>query len=138
MLIRLAEFIAFGVTPLLLGALFMPGIPAAEEVTITGEVLYRERMALPPNAVLTVELSDVSLADAPAAVIAKQTIDPAGQVPIKFEIEVDPAVFQPNMSYALQARIAVDDALWFINDERHSVDPLKPAPQTLVLKRVSQ
>ena len=95
MLIRLAEFIVFGLAPLLLGALFMPGIPAAEEVTITGEVIYRERIALPPNAVLTVELADVSLADAPAAVIAKQKIDPAGQVPIKFEIEVDPAVVQP-------------------------------------------
>ncbi|MHC6802504.1 YbaY family lipoprotein, partial [Vibrio antiquarius] len=34
--------------------------------TITGTVAYRERIALPPNAVVTVALEDVSLADAPA------------------------------------------------------------------------
>lgn len=34
--------------------------------TITGTVAYRERIALPPNAVVTVTLEDVSLADAPS------------------------------------------------------------------------
>ena len=49
-------------------------------------MVYRERIALPPNAVLSVQLADVSLADAPAAILGEQKIDPAGQVPIKFEI----------------------------------------------------
>lgn len=40
--------------------------------SITGSVAYRERIALPDNAVVTVYLQDVSLADAPATVIAKQ------------------------------------------------------------------
>ena len=65
MLGRLAELFFFGLAPLMLGGLLMPGAVAAEEVAITGEVSYRERMALPPNAVLTVRLLDVSLADAP-------------------------------------------------------------------------
>ncbi len=80
----------------------------------------------------------MSLADAPETVVAEQKIDPAGQVPIKFELKIDPAVVQPNVNYALQARITVDDRLMFINDERYSVDPLKPEPAHLVLKMVKQ
>ncbi len=128
MLGKLAELFIFGLAPLVFGGLMIPGAFAAEEVTIAGEVFYRERIALPPNAVLTVRLMDVSLADAPASIIAEQKIDPAGQVPIKFQIKVNPAVIQPNVNYALQARITVDDTLWFTNDERYAIDPLKPQP----------
>ena len=53
--------------------------------TITGTVAYRERIALPPNAVVTIALEDVSLADAPAKVLAKQTFETEGkQVPLSF------------------------------------------------------
>lgn len=138
MLGKIAELFLFGLAPLVFGGLLMPGAIAAEEITISGEVSYRERIALPPNAILSVRLSDVSLADAPETVVAEQKIDPAGQVPIKFEIKVDPAVIQPNVNYALQARITVDNSLWFTNDERYSVDPLKPEPVQLMLKMVKQ
>jgi putative lipoprotein len=135
---KLTEFVLFGFAPLLVSALFVPAGAAAEEISLTGEVFYRERMALPPSAVLTVRLVDVSLADAPADVIAEQTIGPAGQVPIKFDLRFDPAVVRPRMTYALQARITVDEKLWFINDERHAVDPANPEPQTILVKRVGQ
>jgi putative lipoprotein len=106
---------------------------------MSGEVLYRERIALPPNAVLTVQLADISLADAPATIITEQKVDPAGQVPIKFELRYDPSVIQPKTSYALQARITVADQLWFITDTRHQVDPLTVnSPQTVLVKRVAQ
>ena len=137
MLDRIAEFLIFGFTPLVIGLLVVPGLPKAAEQVLGGEVLYRERIALPPNAVLSVQLADVSLADAPAAIVGEQTVDPAGQVPVKFEIRFDPSVLQPNMNYALQARITVDDKLWFITDTRHEVDPLTAEPQTLMLRRVA-
>jgi putative lipoprotein len=136
MLGRIGEFFIFGFMPLVIGILALPLASLGAEKSISGEVLYRERIALPPNAILTVELADVSLADAPAAIIGKQVVDPAGQVPIKFTISFDPAVIQPNMQYALQARITVNDTLWFINDMRHTVDPLADAQQSLVLKMV--
>ena len=41
---------------------------------VTGSVTYRERIALPPSAVVTVKLLDVSRADAPAELIAEQVI----------------------------------------------------------------
>lgn len=137
MLDRIAEFLIFGFAPLVIGLLIAPGVPEAAEHVLSGEVLYRERIALPPNAVLSVQLADVSLADAPAAILGEQTVDPAGQVPIKFEIRFDPSVVQTNMSYALQARITVDDKLWFIADTRHEVDPLTNDPQTVLVKKVS-
>lgn len=134
MLDRIAEFFIFGLVPLVVGVLAVPGVTNAGEKRIAGEVTYRERIALPPDAVLMVELADVSLADAPATVIAKRRIAPTGQVPIKFEIGFDPKAIQKGRTYALQARITVDDRLLFANDVRHHVDPLNGKSQTVVLK----
>jgi putative lipoprotein len=137
MLNRIAEFFIFGVVPLVVGILVVPELSVAAEKTLKGELMYRERIALPPNAVLSVQLADVSLADASAVVIGERKVAPAGQVPIKFEISFDPAVIRPGMIYALQARITVDDRLLFISDTRHQVDPLSDAPQTIMLKMVT-
>lgn len=53
----------------------------AKQAAVTGSVAYRERIALSPDAVLEVRLSDVSRQDA-APVIAETTVVPAGrQVP---------------------------------------------------------
>ena len=136
MLDKISELFIFGLVPLLVGALGAPQISVAGEKVLKGEVTYRERIALPPNAELSVQLADVSLADAPAAVIGEQKVSPAGQVPIPFEIRFDPSVIRPRMTYALQARITVGNHLVFINDTRHQVDPLDDRPQTIVLKMV--
>ncbi|OBQ60005.1 YbaY family lipoprotein [Mesorhizobium erdmanii] len=137
MLDRLAEFFVFGLVPLVVGILAVPEQSIAAEKAVRGEVIYRERIALPPSAVLSVQLADVSLADAPARIIGEQTVKPGGQVPISFEIKFDPSVIRPQMTYALQARITVDGKLMFISDVRHQVDPLTDAPQTIMLKMVA-
>ena len=72
MLDRIAEFFIFGFVPLVVGMLAVPEMSNAAERTLKGEVMYRERIALPPNAVLSVQLADVSLADAPATMIGEQ------------------------------------------------------------------
>ncbi|RWM31665.1 YbaY family lipoprotein [Mesorhizobium sp.] len=134
MLDRIAEFFIFGLVPLMVGVLAVPELTSAAERKLTGEATYRERIALPPDAVLTVELADVSVADAPATIIGQRKIVPAGQVPIKFEISFDPQAILPGRTYALQARISVDDRLLFVTDTRHQVDPLDGKPQTVVMK----
>jgi putative lipoprotein len=136
MLEKVAELIIFGLMPLAVGILATPDHAAAADKILKGEIVYRERIALPPNAMVSMQLADVSLADAPAAIIGEQHISPAGQVPIKFEIKFDPSVIRQNMTYALQARITVDNQLWFITDERHQVDPLSDVPQTVVVRKV--
>lgn len=134
MLDRIAELFIFGLVPLVVGVLAVPEISGAAERTIVGEVTYRERIALPPNAVLSVELADVSLADAPATVIGQRKIVPAGQVPIRFEIGFDSKAIRPGRTYALQARITVDGRLMFITDTRHEVDPMDGKPHAVLLK----
>lgn len=137
MMERLAEFLLFGFVPLTMGILVAPDFSLAAEKSVQGEVMYRERIALPPNAVVTVQLADVSLADAPAAVLGEQVIDPAGQVPVAFDIKFDSETLRPNMTYALQARITVDNQLWFINDTRYQLDPAKDEKHILMLTRVA-
>lgn len=134
MLDRIAEFFIFGLVPLVVGVLAVPQVTKAGEQTIAGEVTYRERIALPPDAVLVIELADVSLADAPAIVIAKRRIAPTGQVPIKFDIGFDPKAIQTGRTYALQARITVGERLMFITDTSHQIDPLAGKPQTVLVK----
>jgi putative lipoprotein len=88
---------------------------------ITGVVLYRERIALPPGARITVRLVDVSRADAPATVLGEDIIDSEGQVPVAFKIDYDPALIDDRMRYAIEARIEVDGELRFITTEAHPV-----------------
>lgn len=90
--------------------------------TVTGVVTYRQRIALPPNAVVEVKLQDVSRADAAAIVLDSQTIQTNGkQVPIPFTLEYDPTKINPSHSYAVSARISVDGKLRWINTSRYSV-----------------
>jgi putative lipoprotein len=46
----------------------------AEAARVTGSVTYRERIALPPTAVVKARLVDVSRADAPAELLAEHAI----------------------------------------------------------------
>jgi putative lipoprotein len=136
MLDRIAELLIFGFTPLAIGMLVAPGVPKAEEHLLKGAVTYRERIALPPGALVTVQLADVSLADAPAAVIAEQKIAPTGQLPIPFELTFNTSAIEQKSTYALQARITFNDQLMFMATERYEVDPLVDAPQTVVVTLV--
>jgi len=53
---------------------------------VHGTATYRERLALPLEAVFEATLEDVSQADAPAAVIGQARIARPGNPPIRFEI----------------------------------------------------
>ena len=89
---------------------------------VSGTVTYRERIALPPTALIKVQLVDVSRADAPAIVIGEQITQAAGkQVPFSFEIPFDPARIEASHTYAVQARIEQDGKLRFISDRHYAV-----------------
>ena len=83
---------------------------------VSGSVLYRQRIALEPGAVVTVRLSDVSVADAPATTIAEQVITPDHQVPIPYSLAVDPADLDERRRYSLSARITVGERLVWTSD----------------------
>ena len=76
---------------------------------ISGEVWYRERIALPPGAEVIVTLEDQSRADAPATVITDYThIVDQQQAPFAFRLVYNPAAIDERMTYGLRARIVHD------------------------------
>lgn len=98
------------------------GTVMTDYAQVTGAVTYRPRIALPPDAVIEVNLVDVSRADVAAVTLASQTILVGDrQVPIPFTLVYDPEQIDPRFSYAVQARITVKDQLRFITTTRTSV-----------------
>lgn len=106
-------------TAALMVGMFSSAAAHAEPKELRGDVIYRERIALPPDASVQVKLVDVSRADAPATVISEIQIKPAGQVPIAYTLSYDSDDILPGHDYALQARIERGDQLLFINTARH-------------------
>jgi uncharacterized lipoprotein YbaY len=90
----------------------------ASITAITGEVAYRPRIALPPDAVIEVELQDISRADAPARIIGQQRIETGGQqVPVPFAVEYDLSQINPDGVYVLVARISEGGTMTWRNPE---------------------
>jgi putative lipoprotein len=86
--------------------------------SVSGTITYLQRIALPDDALITVQIQDTSLADAPATVMGEQVIQTDGkQVPFEFEVSYDTDAIQDNHSYTMSVRIT-DGAgkLLFIND----------------------
>ena len=83
----------------------MPSAPTTQ-VTLTGTATYRQRIALPADARLTVRISDVGRMDAPAPVIAETEIATAGRpVPLAFPLAFQPARIAARGRYSVSARI---------------------------------
>ena len=91
------------------------------EGAIKGTATYRERIALPPDAVLEATLEDVSKADAPAEVIGRVRVENPGNPPIRFEIPYDTSRIDPRRSYTVRARILVGGKPFFHTDQHHAV-----------------
>lgn len=104
---------------LLLGTLALASCgSSSNDTAVTGTVTYLQRIALPPEAVMTVRIEDVSRADAQAEVIGEQVVQTKGkQVPLSFEVPYDVGKIEENHTYSLRVRIE-DGAgnLLFIND----------------------
>jgi putative lipoprotein len=99
--------------------LAMPSTHAAD--AITGTAAYRERIALPPNAVFEATLEDVSKADAKAELIASVRLEGFGQVPVRFELPYDAARIQPSHRYSVRGRILIDGKLAWTTDQVYPV-----------------
>ena len=121
-MVRLARALALSLATLPLAACATLG-PSEQPVSVTGQITYRERIALPPTAQIEIQLSDVSLMDAPSRTIAQQSFTADGrQVPFAFSLTVDQRPLDPRHSYAVSARITdASGRLMFIADTRNSV-----------------
>ena len=92
-------------------------VKPVEMAFVEGSIYYRERIALPDNAQVSVSLQDISLADAPSVLLAKQEFEANGnQVPFYFKLDYNKANILPQHTYSVSARIEVDGELIFITD----------------------
>jgi len=127
-------------------ALVLIAVPAsswsqenAASISVTGTVIYRERMALPPDAVIEVQLLEVTGADAKAKVVAEETSRlGARQVPVPFEIRYDPGKIEASGTYRVSARILIHGQPQFVTAQPYLVlTGGNPSHLDLILQRVS-
>ncbi|HET6577532.1 MAG TPA: YbaY family lipoprotein [Gemmatimonadales bacterium] len=99
---RVLEWLTVGLLAACAGNARM-GDPAGR---VAGSATYRERMALPPDAELRVQLFDMSAQDSAPTQVADTTVRPEGrQVPLPFVLRYDPKAIDPKHVYAVRATI---------------------------------
>lgn len=103
---------------------------------IEGTVYYRERMLLPPGALLEVQLQDISRPDAMASVLdsVQRTLD--GGPPYSFAIDYQRSRIDPHRRYALWAGISVEGRLMFTTTEY--IDPFAGKPLEVLVQRMAE
>lgn len=91
--------------------------------TVQVSATYRERILLPPGHILTVRVEDVSLADAPARVLAEHSESLDGRAPpYQATLGFPSSEIDPRHSYAARAEIRDETGrLRFTTDTRHAV-----------------
>ena len=103
--------------------------------TLTGTAAFRERIALPPDAVFEAVLIDVAIADAPARVLGRARLQPAGQSPFRFSIPYRDSDLTPAGRFAVRATVRQGKRLLFTTDTFTPVlkgDPSQPLRLKLV------
>lgn len=104
-IVRLVSVIAVAVA-----LLALPVLAQAQSAnTVSGTITYRDRVALPANAVVTVQIARV-WADRGPEVIAEQSFATNGaQPPLAYSIAYDPTRIDQDGSYTVQSNIKVND-----------------------------
>lgn len=96
--------------------------PVGADASVRGTITYRERIALSPDAVVTVQLRDTSYADAAAVLIDEQIISNPGQVPIDFNLRYASDEIDNRNTYSVSAVITEGDGrMAFTNDTAYDV-----------------
>lgn len=116
--------------------------PAEAQITehvVTGQLTYRERIALPAGSTATITISDTSRMDVPATVVAESMMNLGTlQVPVPFNITVDDRDLDPNGIYTLRATIrSPAGELFWTTDTVYPVDLYGPYTDMGTLYMVS-
>ena len=103
--------------------LVLPAAALAQNTsTVTGTANLRQRVALPNNAVVTMQLADASVQGAPAKVISEQSfITNGAQAPFPFSLPYDKARIATNGTYIVQGNIKVNGQVRFTTTTAYRV-----------------
>lgn len=86
--------------------------------TVRGEAHFLERIGMPPDTYLVVQLFDLGMSDAGRALIAEQRITEAGNPPYSFALDYDVSRVQAGRQYGLLLSLyGPDDRLQFRTPE---------------------
>lgn len=88
---------------------------ATTERTLEGTVTYRERIMLPEDAQVVVQLVDASIADIVSPVLATDSFA-ASAPPMSYSLNYDPSQIEEGRRYQIVARISYDGKLKMISD----------------------
>lgn len=115
-------FAALALSVIALNAYATVNASETETATISGKALYLQRMAMPPEAVLSVRVEDVTLADTKSPSLAEFN-EPFGdrQVPIPFSMQVPNSAIIAKHSYNLRATISVNGEQRFATTRSYPV-----------------
>jgi putative lipoprotein len=116
---KIRSLIGLAIATLLLA---LPAAALAQNTSsVTGTVNLRQRVALPNNAVVTVQLAELR-AGAPALVIAEQSFTTNGaQSPFPFTVQYDKSRIATNGVYNVQGNIKVAGQLRYSTSTQYRV-----------------
>ena len=80
--------------------------PAQKFVTVSGTAAYLQRIAMPPEAVLTVQVQDISRPGAPVLAESREVFG-RRQVPLAYSVKAPRSAINPRMRYAVRASISI-------------------------------
>jgi putative lipoprotein len=120
---------------LALSSVLLAGPALAQATTLSGEVTYRERMALPVPSELVVNLVELKTGTTIASATAP--IPERGQVPLSYSLNLhqQPA---PENDYGLVAKILSHGAVVFQNYDPILVDPASSKQTTIFVHRAGE
>ena len=115
------------------GAQATPPAAASSLIDIAGRVTYLARIALPPDATLTIRVQDVGRAGKPLTLAEQSYTLNGAQVPIPFVTSVDRDLISQKSRLIVVARIEAGRKLLFAGNRAYPVGPSE-APFELLLK----
>ncbi|UVL62783.1 YbaY family lipoprotein [Pseudomonas sp. B21-032] len=103
------------------------------------DVLYRERIALNGEHLVSVHLDDVSRLDVLPRPIASQSLLTDQSVPFSFRLRFDPCMIDPRFTYRVSARIEHEGRLLYGTTVAHDVDlsQRQTQPMTVIMQRIN-
>lgn len=114
--------------PALLGLVALAGAGCQangpEGIAVAGTVTWAGDATLPPGAVVSVQLRDISRADAPAPLIAVQEITSKVTKPVAFDLAMPTKGIDPRSRLSLGVRITAGERLIYVSD---TVNPVPVA-----------
>ncbi len=105
---------------------------------VSGTITYRDRSALPDNALITVVLADASVSNKPAKIIS-QIIFPAGQTqaPFQFRLPYTQSQIVNAKRIIVTAEIELDNQLLYTNSNVNEVLTNNKNQVSLVLDHIN-